>query len=133
MPRPLALLFALAGLATGPSACAKAEGQAGAAAPVYRGAEPVGLGGDLYGFLVTMEGARDGDEVEAYVTCAVAGFALEKNYRYARRVRTKVTQEAGVWIADAVYTISPTEPRGLMTIDAAAQAADCAERGIPTA
>lgn len=112
------------GLLTALSACASA--------PIYGGAEPVGMGDDLYGFLVTMKGAREAAEVEAYVTCVVAGYALEKNAGFARRVRTNVKEEGGVWIADAVYSISPTLPRGIKTIDAEVAVADCAERGIPT-
>jgi hypothetical protein len=43
-----------------------------------------------------------------------------------------VQVEGGVRIADAVYTVSPTLPRGLQTIDAEVRVADCAELGIPT-
>lgn len=125
-----ALAFA-AGLLTGLSACAGPAPDA-PFSPVYRGGDPLGMGGDLYGFLVTMEGARGEADVEAYVRCVVAGYAREKGYGFARRVRTEVKEEGGVWIADAVYSISPALPRGLRTIDAEVTVADCSEQGIPT-
>ncbi len=121
------LALALSG---GLSACTETE--AAAREPVYRGADPVGLGGDLYGFLVTMEHAGDAAEVEDYVTCVVAGYAMEKEYGFARKVRVYVNEEGGVWSADAVYSITPALPRGAKTIDAEVTAADCASRGIPT-
>lgn len=127
MARTLPALALTGGLLTALSACAAVP-----AAPVYEGAEPVGMGDDLYGFHVSMKGAREATEVEAYVTCVVAGFATEKNAGFARRVLTNVKEEGGVWIADAVYSISPTLPRGMKTIDAEVTVADCAERGIPT-
>ncbi|MDW4548179.1 hypothetical protein R5H32_02305 [Defluviimonas sp. D31] len=128
MTHPLPQLAFLAGGLAGLSACVgtAAEG------PVYLGSEPAALGEDLYGFAVSMRGARDKADLEAYVDCVVAGYATEKNDGFARRVRTKVKEEGGVWSADAVYSITPTLPRGLMTIDAKAKVADCAERGIPT-
>lgn len=127
MARTLPALVLTGGLLTALTACAGAP-----ETPVYGGADPVGMGDDLYGFLVTMKGARDEAEVEAYVTCVVAGYTLEKNAGFARRVRTNVKEEGGVWIADAVYSISPTLPRGIKTIDAEVTVSDCAERGIPT-
>lgn len=126
---PAIPVLALA-LSGGLSACA--ETGAETRLPVYRGADPVGLGDDLYGFLVTMENASDASEVEDYVTCVVAGYALEKEYGFARKVRVYVNEEGGVWSADAVYSITPALPRGAKTIDAEVTAADCATRGIPT-
>ena len=101
--------------------------------PVYLGAEPVGLGGDLYGFAVRMRAPRDAADIDAYVTCIVAGYALQKDAGFARKLRTNVKEEGGVWIADAVYSISPALPSGLRTIDAEVAVSDCAENGIPTA
>jgi hypothetical protein len=43
-----------------------------------------------------------------------------------------VNEEGGVWLADAVYTISPALPRGSRTIDAEVVTAACVEKGIPT-
>jgi len=127
MPKTLPMLVLTGGLLAGLSACASTP-----AGKVYGGADPVGMGEDLYGFLVTMRGAADSTEVEDYVTCVVAGYTLEKNAGFARKVRVSVTQEGGVWSADAVYSISPALPRGIATIDAEVMAADCGERGIPT-
>lgn len=101
--------------------------------PVYLGAEPVGLGGDLYGFAVQMRDPRNAADIDAYVTCVVSGYALQKGAGFVRKLRTNVKEEGGVWIADAVYSISPALPKGLATIDAEVAVADCAEQGIPTA
>lgn len=128
MTRTLPALALTGGLLAALSACASAP-----ADKVYGGADPVGMGDDLYGFLITMKGAKDAAEVEGYVTCVVSGYALKQNAGFARKVRVEVTEEGGVWSADAVYSISPALPRGIMTIDAEVMAADCAERGIPTA
>lgn len=100
--------------------------------PVYKGIETRLLEGDLVSFLVEMQGARDNADVAAYAECAAAQYALIRGYGFARHVRTNVAQEAGVWRADAVYTISPALPRGLSTIDAEVTVANCAETGIPT-
>ncbi|SPH17337.1 hypothetical protein DEA8626_00855 [Defluviimonas aquaemixtae] len=132
MTRPVPLLALLAGLSAGLSACAETPAPEAPAEPVYIGSNAAAMGGDLHGFIVTMEGGREAEDMDAYVECVVAGYALEKKQGFARKVRTYVRQEGGVWIADAVYTISPTLPRGLKTIDAEVAVADCAERGIPT-
>jgi hypothetical protein len=129
---PALIAGALATLA----ACAAADGRPhgdGSRAPVYLGSEPVGLGGDLYGFAIQMKNPRDAADIDAYVTCIVAGYALQKDAGFARKLRTNVKEEGGVWIADAVYSISPALPKGLRTIDAEVAVADCAEQGIPTA
>ena len=100
--------------------------------PVYKGIETRLLEGDLVSFLVQMQGARENSDVAAYAECAAAQYALIRGYGFARHVRTNVQQEAGLWRADAVYTISPALPRGLSTIDAEVTVANCAETGIPT-
>ncbi len=100
--------------------------------PVYRGIDTRLLEGDLVGFVVEMEGARDNADVEDYARCAAAQYTLIRGYGFARHVRTRVAQEAGVWRADAVYTVSPALPDGLQTIDAARTVEDCTARGIPT-
>lgn len=118
------------------AACAATDGRPQAdpsRTPVYLGAAPVGLGADLYGFAVQMKNPRGAEDIDAYVTCIVAGYALQKKAGFARKLRTNVTEEGGVWIADAVYSISSALPKGLRTIDAEVTAADCAEQGIPTA
>ncbi|MDV7145500.1 hypothetical protein R3X27_22675 [Tropicimonas sp. TH_r6] len=100
--------------------------------PVYRGIDTRLLDGDLVGFIVEMEGARDAEDVEDYARCAAAQYTLIRGYGFARHVRTRVAQESGVWRADAVYTVSPALPQGLQTIDATVAVEDCAARGIPT-
>ena len=101
-------------------------------APEYRGIETRLLEGDLVSFLVEMKGAREGSDVAAYGECAAAQYALIRGYGFARHVRTNVTEEAGIWRADAVYTISAALPRGLKTLDAEVTVQNCAETGIPT-
>ena len=101
-------------------------------APVYNGIETRLLDGDLVQFRVSMGGARGPDDVASYAECAAAQYALIRGYGFARHLRTNVYEEAGLWHADAVYTISPSLPRGLRTIDAEVVVADCAENGIPT-
>ncbi len=101
-------------------------------APDYRGVQTSLLEGDLVRFEVQMTGARDGKDVDAYAECAAAQYALIRGYGFARHLRTNVKEEGGVWSADAVYTISPSLPRGLRKLDAEVVVADCKENGIPT-
>lgn len=100
--------------------------------PDYRGVETSLLDGDLVRFVVSMKGARGGEDVKDYAACAAAQYALIRGYGFARHLRTNFKEEGGVWSADAVYTISPSLPRGLRTIDAEVVVADCQENGIPT-
>ncbi|MEX0347846.1 MAG: hypothetical protein AB3N15_00340 [Paracoccaceae bacterium] len=101
-------------------------------APEYLGVEAAALDSDLVQVDLSMRGARGPADVDRYGACAVAGYALGQGYGYARHLRTNLDEKGGVWTADAVYTISPTLPRGLNTIDAEVMVADCAENGIPT-
>ncbi|APX11760.1 hypothetical protein [Tateyamaria omphalii] len=100
--------------------------------PDYRGIETQLLADDLVQFDVEMTNAITMRDVEDYAECAAAGYTLIRGWGFARHLRTNVYEEAGVWKADAVYTISPALPRGIRTIDAEVVAAACAERGIPT-
>ena len=100
--------------------------------PTYQGIETRLLDGDLVNFRVAMSGAQRADQVEAYVKCAAAQYALIRGFGFARNVRTVVDEKDGVWTGDAVYTISPALPRGSRTIDAEVTVADCALRDIPT-
>ena len=104
----------------------------GAFAPVYDGVETRLLDGDLVNFQVSMQGARSQADIEKYAECAAAQYTLIRGYGFARHVRTVVDERAGIWSADAVYTISPALPRGSRTIDAEVTVADCAATGIPT-
>ncbi len=121
-------LIALAPLA----ACSEPEITAERLIPDYRGIQTSLLDNDLVQFDVEMTNALTGQDVSDYAQCAAAGYTLIRGYGFARHVRTKVNEEGGVWQADAVYTISPSLPRGLRTIDAEVEVASCAEKGIPT-
>ncbi|WP_371928325.1 hypothetical protein [Oceanicola sp. 502str15] len=100
--------------------------------PEYEGIETRLLDGDLVGFIVEMKGARDEVDVEEYALCAAAQYTLIRGYGFVRHVRTRVAEEAGLWRADAVYTISPALPSGPTNIDAEVTVEDCRARGIPT-
>jgi hypothetical protein len=100
--------------------------------PDYRGVETTLLADDLVQFNVSMTNALSAQDVSNYAECAAAGYTLIRGWGFARHLRTNVDEEAGVWAADAVYTISPALPQGLKTIDAEVVAASCAEKGIPT-
>ncbi len=100
--------------------------------PVYNGIQRDLLDVDLVNMRVTMTGALNNDDVAAYAECAIAQYALKRGYGFARHIRTNVTIDAGIWAADAVYTISATLPQGLRTIDAEITVQNCATLGIPT-
>ncbi len=106
--------------------------QQGAFNPAYQGVETLLLYGDLVNFRVAMSGARGPSDVTKYAECAAAQYTLIRGYGFVRHVRTTVAEEAGIWRADAVYTISPALPDGLRTIDAEVTVADCGQAGIPT-
>jgi hypothetical protein len=100
--------------------------------PAYLGVETQLLDDDLVQFHVEMTGARDGRrDLIAYARMRAAQYALIRGYGFARHVRTNVQKRVAL-ARDAVYTVSPTLPRGLRTIDAEVTVADCAENGIPT-
>ena len=124
---PIAL--ALAGAVSG---CEQAGERSVAFKPAYQGVNTRLLDGDLVNFQVKMTGARGIEDVDAYAECAAAQYALIRGYGFARHLRTTVAEEAGLWLADAVYTISPALPRGLKTIDAEVTVSACAENKIPT-
>lgn len=101
-------------------------------APEYRVIETRFWGEDLLNIVVEMTGAEAQGDVALYARCAAAQFALIRGYSFARHVRTSTVEEAGVWRADAVYTISPALPAGAATLDAEVTVANCTEQGIPT-
>lgn len=123
-------MVAFAALAV--AACEPAVPVASDFIPEYKGVDTALLEGDLVQFNVAMTNAITGQDVEDYAECAAAQYTLIRGYGFARHVRTNVSQEGGLWRGDAVYTISPSLPRGIKTIDAEVVAANCAERGIPT-
>jgi len=125
------ILAAAAGL----SACVAGADQVTGRAdfnPSYGGIQTVLLEGDLVNFHVTMQGARDRGDVDAYGRCAAAQYALIRGFGFARHVRTSVAETSGNWRGDAVYTISAALPRGIHTIDAEVTVRDCGAQGIPT-
>ena len=87
---------------------------------------------DLIAVAVTMGGARSEADLRDFADCAIAGYALDNGYEFARHLSTNVTGRAGVWRADAVYTISPERPAGDFVIDASEWADKCKRDGIPT-
>lgn len=119
-------------LAGAVSGCAAPEGrQATRFAPDYLGIETRLLDGDLVSFHVRMAGARGAEDVERYAQCAAAQYALIRGFGFARHLRTNVAEEGGIWRADAVYTVSPALPDGVVKLDAEVVVADCAENAIP--
>lgn len=101
--------------------------------PAYGRTDVISLGDDLVGVLAEVEGPGATREAAAdYARCIAAGHALGKGLGFARHVRTSVTEAAGVFTADALYSVTSAVPPGLARIDAEVTAADCAERGVPT-
>ena len=98
----------------------------------YLGVDTRLLEGDLVSFVVRMSGARGRTDAVTYARCAAAQYTLIRGYSFARHVRTTLTQQGDIWVADGVYTISPNLPAGLRNIDAEVIVADCQEQGIPT-
>jgi hypothetical protein len=101
-------------------------------APRHDGVEAIAMDEDIVSVIVWMSGPATEGDLIAYARCAAAQYALDRGHGFARHVRTNVQVEGSVRSADAVYTVSPTLPRGLQTIDAEVTVADCAELGIPT-
>ncbi|MEM1076756.1 MAG: hypothetical protein AAGI36_20045 [Pseudomonadota bacterium] len=100
--------------------------------PEYLGVSTTVLDADLVQFNVAMTKAQSGADVLRYAECAAAQYTVDSGFSFVRHVRSNVVQEDGVWSADAVYTLSKNLPDGLVKIDAAVVADDCASSGIPT-
>ena len=100
--------------------------------PRYLGVETKLLEDDLVNFVVTMSGGATRQAVANYARCAAAQYTQIRGFGFARHVRTQVAEEAGVLVGDAIYTISPTLPAGLRTIDAQDTLRSCKAQGIPT-
>lgn len=122
-------------LGTGLSACVNDAGVdvgQGTFAPAYDGVQTRRLDNELVSFVVQMQGARGPQDVEDYAECAAAQYTLIRGYGFARHVRTQVENNNDVWVADAVYTISPALPDGVQKLDAEVVVANCRHQGIPT-
>jgi len=126
------VLLALAGCAAQGAGEGPASRDMAVAQFEFLGVETRLLDADLVNIRVRMRGAGSREDVARYAECAAAQYAVIRGYGFARHVRTNVNEEAGLWRADAVYTVSPALPRGVQTIDAEVVVADCAEQGIPT-
>ncbi len=113
------------------AACAPPVPMAEDFIPDYLGVETTALDTDLVQVNVSMTKAQSEKDVRNYAECAVVRYALDRGFGFARHLRTNIEEEGGVWSADAVYTISPTLPDGLATIDAEVTAAACEQSGIP--
>ncbi|MEM8980198.1 MAG: hypothetical protein AAGD04_11990 [Pseudomonadota bacterium] len=90
------------------------------------------LDNNLVQFTAKIRGQQPQDRVIAFAECGAAQYALIRGYGFARHVRTTVYFEASHSVADAIYTISPSLPRGVKTIDAEVVVDACREQGIPT-
>ena len=99
---------------------------------VYIGTETRKLDDSLVNIVARVSGAETSEAVDNYAKCAAAGYALIRDHQFARHVRTNLQERGGIWVADAVYTISKTLPDGLATLDAEVVVEDCAAKGIPT-
>ena len=123
----MAAAAALSGCASGPAATTEED-----FSPAYRGIETILLDDEMVNFRVSMSGARDNADVDAYARCAAAQYALIRGFGFARHVRTNVDRSNEIWRGDAVYVISAALPEGLRTLDAEVVVRDCGAQGIPT-
>jgi hypothetical protein len=124
--------LALAGLVW-LSACEPPDPAVGPSRARYLDTEVTPLDAALFRVVARMRGVRGPADAEDYARCRAAGYAQAAGLGFVRHVTTKVTERGGIWRADAVYTISSALPPGIRTIDAEVTAADCADKGIPTA
>ena len=97
----------------------------------YLGVETKLLEDDLVNFVVKLEEAVP-FQASDYARCAAAQYAQIRGYGFARHVRTQVSNDTGILIGDAIYTISPTLPAGVRIIDAQEVLKECKSEGIPT-
>lgn len=95
--------------------------------PVDPVAEPLAsfLTDDLLQVTLSYTGDPASETLKSLTDCAAVEAILLRGPGYARHVRTTVSEEAGISRADAVYTVSPTLPRGDFVIDADDTAAAC--------
>ena len=99
--------------------------------PTYLGAEAEALDSDLVRIGVQMRGPRDVADVRDYADCALSGYADARGFEFARHIKTDVTEESGLFAADAFYTMAPSIPEGVKTIETGVVLSKCNENGIP--
>lgn len=99
-------------------------------APDYKGVETRLLDDNMVRFRVVAANANR-DIAAEYAKCAAAQYTLIRGYGFARHVRTGFATQDNEIMADAVYLVSPSLPRGVNTIDAEVVAANCALNSIP--
>ena len=117
-------------LAAGLAACASEPALEGEAR--YFGGDVLRLDETLVSIVARMQAGEDREDVTRYADCAISQYANEEGAGFARHLRTNITERAGIWTADAVYTISVELPLGIKTIDTETTVQSCAEAGIPT-
>jgi hypothetical protein len=127
--RGLAMIGMLAATACGET---RTPGAETIPVPVYLGSEKIRLTDDLVNVRADAAVAGGAEAARAYAECLAAGYAVSRGFGFARHVSTALSEEGGVWRADAVYTVSPALPAGVRTIDAETKVAACGESGIPT-
>lgn len=98
----------------------------------YLGSDTQLLADDLVNFQVRMRGQLGKTSLTDYADCVAAQYSQDRGFSHVRVVRTNVYEEGGVQVADAIYTLSSTKPRGTRVINAAEQVATCGDEGIPT-
>jgi hypothetical protein len=103
-----------------------------AAAPAFLGSEAIRLTDDLVNIRADSSGGEGARTARDYADCVAAGHAVSRGFGFARHVTTTLSEEGGIWRADAVYTLSPAIPEGVRTIDAETKVAACGDIGIPT-
>ena len=103
-----------------------------AAGPEFLGSETILLADELVNIRADAAGGGGSRAARDYADCAAAGYALSRGFSFVRHVSTTLSEEGGIWRADAVYTLSPAIPAGVRTIDAETKVGACDETGIPT-
>lgn len=98
----------------------------------YLGVQTALLDSDLVNFKLAMRGSEREEDLLDYANCAAAQYSQIRDFGYARLVRISYASASGISSADAVYTISQDEPRGINLIDASLILQMCDFEGIPT-
>ena len=119
--------LAITGLATmGLTGCGSPQ-----TASAFRVVDTLRIDEGLVNVLVETSGPLAEEQLDAYAGCVAAKYALERGFGFARHIRTNRSETGGTWRADAVYSITPTLPKGSRTMDAEVTVQNCTELGIP--